>query len=157
MADQMQLQPMQIQSPSSEWDSNFESEMKKTLRELLEDKIVENKLADFPIWSMLTKTSKITFLEQKDLTIFESYLEAMVCDYLMSIPPSMINDDTIQQINQMRMISKFNLRRSAGTSTPNKMNERTVQMMQIRQSVGGGQPMGDASKPGFIKRLFGVK
>jgi ethanolamine ammonia-lyase large subunit len=132
--------------------------MKKAVKEFLEDKFVEDRTTDIPIWSMITKTSKITFLDQNEVSIFESLLEAMICRYMMSIPPCVINDDTLQLIDQVRVVSKFNLRRSSGTENANKINERTVQAMQIRQSfTSGGGISGSPQQPGFLKRLFGVR
>lgn len=131
--------------------------MKKAVKEFLEDKWVEEKIGDFPIWSMVSKTSKITFLDGYELPIFESHLEAMICGYLMSIPPCVISDDVIQMVDQVRSISKFNLRRSSGTENPSKINERTVQAMQIRQSFSAGGGGGTSPQPGFLKRLFGMR
>lgn len=149
----------QTSIPGAGWDEQFESEMKKAVKEFLEDKFVEEKIVGFPIWSMISKTSKITFLEQYDVPIFESYLESMICSYLMSLPPCIINDETIQLVDQVRTISKFNLRRSSGTDNINKVNERTVQAMQIRQSFtsGGSNSGAMTARPGFLKRMFGMK
>jgi len=151
-----QLQQYQ-QGPDSQWDDQFQSEMRKTYKILLDDEFVTDKLGNFDVWSMITKTSKITFLEKHELPIFESHLESMLCSNMMSMPPCMVSDEVLQLADQARMISRFNLRRSSGTDNLNKLNERTIQATQIRQNLSqGGSFGGGGSKPSFLKRLFGM-
>jgi len=152
---ELQIKQMEQNTPDANWDDQYESEMKKNMKELLNDQWVEERLENFEIWSMISKTSKITFISPNELSIFESYLESMICSQIMSLPPCMIDDSILQTIDQARMISKFNLRRSSGTENQNKLNERTVQATQIRQSfTGGGSNL--ASRPGLLKRMFGM-
>jgi len=153
---ELQLKQLEHSTPDSNWDDQYESEMKKNMKELLNDELVEQRLKDFEIWSMITKTSKITFITPNELSIFESHLESMICSQIMSLPPCMVNDSIMQIVDQARMISKFNLRRSSGTDNPNKLNERTVQATQIRQSFTGGG-FSQSSKPGLLKRMFGMR
>lgn len=129
--------------------------MKKTFKIILEDDFVTGKLGMFPIWSLISKTSKISFLEKYELPIFESHLESMFCSYYMSLPPCVINDDIIQIADQARMISKLNLRRSSGTENVNKLNERIIEATQIRQNFSPSS--GGGSSPGLLKRMFGMK
>jgi len=153
---ELQIKQMEQNIPNDNWDEQYETEMKKNMKELLNDKWVEDRLKDFDLWSMISKTSKITFIKPHELSIFESYLESMICSQIMSIPPCMVNDSTLQVIDQARMISKFNLRRSSGTDNPNLLNERTVQATQIRQSFSG-TGSSQNSNPGLLKRMFGLR
>ena len=155
------LSPLDIASsqyyPRSDWDAQFETEMRKAVKEFLEDEFVQEKSEEFPIWSMISKTSKITFLDRNELSIFESHLESMLCSYFMSMPPCTQNDDMYQLADQIRMISKFNLRRSSGTENANKINERTIHATQFRQSFSSSQGGAAAGgKPGLLKRMFGM-
>jgi len=152
---ELQIKQLEQSTPDQNWDEQYESEMKKNMKELLNDQWVEDRLQNFEIWAMISKTSKITFISPNELSIFESYLESMICSQIMSMPPCVVNDSILQVIDQARMISKFNLRRSSGTENQNKLNERTVQATQIRQSFAGGG-FSQASKPGLLKRMFGM-
>ena len=141
--------------PSDNWDSQFASEMQKATEVLLDDKFVEDKMGHFPIWSMATKSSKLTFLKNWEVPIFESHLEDMIINEIMDRPPCTIDDDTIQFLNQVRAISWFNIRRSAGSET-NVLNERTALVTQISQSIGGAAAAPRAAKKGFFQKLFGM-
>lgn len=156
---ELQVQQLEHAVPDANWDDQFESEIKKSLKVILDDEFVENRLGNFPVWSMVSKTSKITFLDRIELSIFESHLESMICSYIMSIPPCMIDDDTLQLVDQARIVSRFNLRRASGTDSSNKINERILEATQIRQSysTGGMGGFGSSPKPNFIKRLFGMR
>lgn len=153
---ELQYQQLKQGIPDSNWDEQFETDMKKTYKILLEDQFVEDRLGNFPIWSLVSKTSKITFLDKTELSIFESHLESMLCSYYMSLPPCMINDDICQLADQARMVSKLNLRRSSGTDNSNKINERIIEATQIRQNFSPSSG-GSSSSPGFFKRLFGFR
>lgn len=159
IGQQAEMPYTQLQNvyPDKSWDEQFESEMKKSFKVLLEDDFVVNKLKNFSVWSLVTKTSKITFLEKYELPIFESHLESMLCSEMMSHPPCMVNDEVCQLADQARMISRLNLRRSSGTDNINKLNERTVQATQIRQSLSSGGMGTSTSRPGFLKRMFGMR
>ena len=152
---ELQYQQLKQTVPDSSWDEQFESDMKKTFKIILNDKWVEDRLEAFPIWSLVSKTSKITFLDKYELPIFESHLESMLCSYYMSLPPCIINDEICQLADQARMISKLNLRRSSGTENVNKINERIVEATQIKQNFSPGSS--GQSSPGFFKRLFGMR
>jgi hypothetical protein len=143
--------------PSGSWDEQFESDMKKSIKVLLEDKFVEDKLEGFPLWAMTTKTSKLTFLKAWEVPILESHLESQICSYLMSLPPCRINDDVTQNLDQVRTTAWFNIRRSAGTENNNMLNERTALVTQVSQSIssGGIGGVGGGAKKSFFKRLFG--
>lgn len=154
---EMPYAPIQNIYPDKQWDDQFESEIKKSFKVLLEDEFVDNRLGGFSVWSLITKSAKITFLEKNELPIFESHLESMLCSNLMSYPPCMINDDVCQLADQARMISRLNLRRSSGTENINKLNERTVQATQIRQSLSSSGGMSSGTRPGFLKRMFGMR
>lgn len=147
-------------SPKEGWDSQRGSEMEKSIGVLLDDEVVTNNQAEVPIWAFATKSCKLTFLEKWEVPIFESHFESMVCNYLMSLSPCMIDDSTIQRIAQIRSIMQFNLRRSSGTDNTNKLNERTALVTQISQSITSGVRSGSSGgaspKRGLIKRMFGM-
>jgi len=152
-------QPIEVsadmfQNPTHEYDSQFESEMKKAVKEWLNDPIAENRLEENPIWATHTKTSKLTFMDKYEIPMFEADTEAMISLYLMSKPPCEIGDEVIQEVNQLRMISRMNFRRSAGTENASKINERTIQATQIRQSMNVNNA---PQKQGGLGRFFGLR
>lgn len=153
-------QPNLVVDNFSNVDGNevfVESEMRKSMGVLLDDDFVETKFENFPVWALTTKTSKLTFLDKYEVPMFEALHEAMLCKYFRSVPPCLHNDEMYQLADQARAISMLNLRRSAGSENSNKLNERTALVTQIRQSLPASGQGGMTSKPGFIKRLFGMK
>ena len=143
--------------PPQRWDDQFQSGMQKAVKTIVEDEFVEQKMVEYPIWAVGTKSAKLTFLSQNEVAIFESHFESMACMYLMAQPPCIIDDDMIQTLSQMRMVGRFNLRRSSGTENSNKLNERTSLIMQIKQSISNQSEYGGGGeKQGFFKRLFGM-
>ena len=158
MADDINVLPMAIvpqQQPSYQdtpEDLFMRSESLRALRELLNDKIVEENLQDFPLWCIASKTYKLTFFDQRDVSIQENLYEAEVCRYLRSLPPSKHSPELYLKIGQTRMVFHANLRRSLGTTDRNKLNERTAQITQFRQIMNSS---GQAQQSGFFRRLFG--
>ena len=107
----------------------YRTEFYKALEKILEDKFVEDKLKESPLWSAISKSLKLTFFDIKDIAVLENLFEAEVCRYLRSLPPSKQNLDTYLNLGQIRMIFMANIRRSLGTNTP-KINERTAILSQ---------------------------
>lgn len=156
MADEIQVPYI---PPESAEDIFYRAEALRAVKELLEDKIAEKNLGiDFELWSIISKTYKLTFFEEADVYTQENLFEAEVCKMLRSIPPCMHSPKLYLQIGQARMIFHANLRRSLGTTNRNKLNERIAQVSQFRQvmtssqfssrSAGGGVR-------GFFRKLIG--
>ena len=144
-----------INVPESEEERWYASEVMKATKEIIEDKTVEERLGkNFPLWSLMTKSLKLTFLEERDVAILENLFEAEVCKMLRSIPPSMHNSQLYLQIGQARMIFLANMRRALGTNNRSKINERIALLSQIRQVISSQTETG---KRGFLKRLFGLR
>ena len=155
----LQMQNLQDSAFGSSSEQIYtESEMKKSIKELLEDTVVDNKLKDFPVFGFLTKSSKLTFIEKNEIGIFQNIVEGSLCKFYRSVPPCRHSDEMYLMADQMKVISMFNLRRSSGTENSNKINGRTALVTQIRQSLSQGLSGGSGAKnPNFIKRLFGMR
>jgi len=144
--------------PEASDDIFYRSESMRNLKEILKDEVVEQKLKDFEIWSIISKTYKLTFFEERDVRVQENLFEAEVCKLLRSVPPCLHTPELYQLIGQARMIFHANLRRSLGTVNRNKLNERTAQISQFRQVWSSNQFSGDGGGiRSFFNRLVGRK
>lgn len=131
----------------------FRSEMFKAIEKIVEDKLVEQKLQDFPLWCGNTKTMKLTFFDEEDKVVLLNLYEAEICRYLRSLPPNKQNFQTYLQLGQARMVFYANLKRSIGTPVQ-KINERIAILSQWKIST----PMeiqGEQPKLSIWRRLFG--
>ena len=132
----------------------FRNELIKATKELIEDKLVETKLEHFPLWSIYSKTYKLTFFKDVDVLSQENMFEAEVNKLLRSIPPCRHSSDLYITLGQARMIFHANLRRSLGTNNRETINERTAQISQFKQVVTSSN-FSEAGKPGLLRRIFG--
>jgi len=153
---QLLLPPITQPGASGFYDSPedllLRNESLRSLRELLNDHIVEKNLQDFPLFVIASKTYKLTFFDNRDVNIQENLYEAEICRYLRSLPPSKHSPELYLKIGQTRMIFHANLRRSLGTTDRNKLNERIIQQTQFKQLMSGDN---SPAKSGFFRRMFG--
>jgi len=139
-------------------DIYYRNEMLRATEKIIEDKFVERHLDKFPLWSIASKSYKLTFFEERDVNIQENLFEAEVCRMLRSIPPCHHSPDLYLQIGQARMIFHTNLRRSLGTINRDKINERIALLSQIKQIISTGGSGGGSSSGGIggmFRRLVG--
>lgn len=140
--------------PETEQDIFYRTDLMRIQKEMVEDDFVKKKLEDFELWSILSKTFKLTFYGVNDVRIMENQFEAEVCKYLRSIPPCLHNPELYIKIGQARMIFHANLRRGLGTNDRNKINERIAQISQFRQFFTSS-PRNEGGVKGFFRRLVG--
>ena len=141
---------------SPQEDIFFRNEMIKITKEIIEDKTVEEKLKDFPLWAAASKSLKLTFLTPRDVTVLNNLFEAETCKMLRSIPPCVHDSDLYMRLGQARMIFMLNANRSLGTPNRNIINERIAQLSQIKQVITTGTGESGGSSKGFFKRLMGL-
>lgn len=161
MAERDKLPPIQqvhaVDARDTTADFLYRSEALRATKELLEDRIVEEGLnveAFFPLFSVMSKTMKLTFFEERDVAIMENLFEAEIIRLWRSLPPNKQNTSTLLILGQSRMVFHANLRRSLGTKEANKMNERIAQLTQMKMIMTTPTPV---KKTGFFARLFGRK
>jgi hypothetical protein len=108
----------------------------KLVQEYLEDNKIprEDKIVK-EFWGILSKFQSLSFNEPEDNEVLIHDFEAEILNFLSSIPEDEYTFQVRQIIGNIRMIFLANLRRSVGTKT-NKVNERTLQNTQIRQTFG---------------------
>lgn len=144
------LPPMPIDSLD---DALHRSEMIKATKEIIEDKFALKKMGkDFPLWSIGTKSLKLTFLNYNDAAVLHNLFEAEICKYMRSIPKCEHKVSRHLQLGQARMLFYVNLRRALGTENNKKMNERIALLSQIKQHITSG---GSSARAGFFSRMFG--
>jgi len=95
----------------------------RIIDKILKDEIAEENLKDFPLWIAYSKTTKLTFLDERDVAVLENLFEAEVCRLLRSLPPSQQKPEIYRKIGQARMLFYANIRRSLGK---NGINERLL-------------------------------
>ena len=127
----------------------FRSELGRSIDKILKDETAEENLKDFPLWVAHAKTTKLTFLDERDVAVLENLFEAEVCRYLRSLPPTQQKPDVYKKIGQGRMIFYMNLRRSLGKGD---INERTAIASLMKFVMVGEMKQ---KKPGFLERLRG--
>jgi len=127
----------------------FRSELGRSIDKILKDEVAEEQLKDFPLWVAFSKTTKLTFLDERDVAVLENLFEAEVCRYLRSLPPSEQKPQVYKKIGQARMIFYMNLRRSLGKGD---INERTAIASLMKFVMVGEMKQ---RKPGFLERLRG--
>lgn len=142
--------------PEASEDIFYRSDMMRSLEKMVDDDFVKEKLKDFELWSILSKSYKLTFFSMDDVYVQENLFEAEVCKLLRSIPPCMHDTKLSLKIGQSRMIFQANLRRSLGTNDRNKINERIAQISQFRQFISSSmQSQGGGGIRGFLSKLAG--
>jgi len=127
----------------------YRGELLRSIDKILRDEVAEEQLKDFPLWVATAKTSKLTFLDERDVSVLENLFEAEVCRYLRSLPPSQQKPEVYKKIGQARMIFFMNLRRSLGRGD---VNERTAIASLMKFVMVGEMKQ---KKPGFLERLRG--
>lgn len=142
--------------PQTAVDIFHRTEAMRAIKEIITDEVVDERLKNFDIWSVISKTYKLTFFEQWDVNAQENLFEAEVNKLLRSIPPCLHNPELYLKIGQARMIFHANLRRSLGTTNRNKLNERTAQISQFRQVMTSNQFQsgGGGGIKGFFRGLI---
>lgn len=123
------------------------------VEKLLRDVKVERELEKFKIWAGLTNSIKLSFLEPQDEENIMNYFEYSVCMFGLQNPELFKKFDTIQEINQARIVTLANIKRGIGTTSPNKKNERIAISTERKESIAMGS---ETYKPSIVKRLFGL-
>lgn len=144
-------QATEVMSPMSAYQS---PDAMMSAKELIEDKAIDQKMDNFPLDIIASKSLKLSFIDNKTAQYLRNLFEAEVIKYLRSLPPNMHTVTTYQKVGNARMIFEVNLNRARGTTNRDTINERTAQVSQIKQIITSGTT---TAKRGIFKRLFGVK
>jgi hypothetical protein len=137
-------------------DDLYKSDMIRLADTLLNDQIVDTKLQNFPLWSTMSRSMKLSFFTGNDVASLEHLFEAEVCRLMRRLPPTEQNYNTYSMIAQARMIFKANIRRSLGM-TQGTLNERLAILTQLKMMtpVSSMIEMPHQQKRGFWGKLTG--
>lgn len=143
-------------SQGSAYDDLFKSEMAKTADTLLRDDIADKKLAEFPLWTSISRSMKLTFFTENDVASIEHLYEAEVCRLMRRLPPSQQQYNTYSMIAQARILFKANIRRSLGVKS-GQINERLAFLTIFKMFSGVSSPIESphAAKRGVLDRVLG--
>lgn len=106
-------------------------------------------------WAIHCKALGLTFLEEKDLPLIDMFNQVLRIDALMDKPPHMISFNDTHELDQNQLFF-FLKAKSAIGSNKGKMNERTLQVTQIGQSIST-QTLGQMGQnKGMLQKLKGL-
>ena len=132
-------------------DFLIKSEMLKAVREILNDKKLEDFVNGSPFEWIAAKSLRLTFFDERDVTILEREFEAYMCSFLNSLPSYVYrNVDVSQKLDAFKILFKSVIRRSSGT-TKSRMNERYLLGAIIKHI----SLPAEEKKKGILERLSG--
>jgi len=101
------------------------------------------------LWIFFSRSTKISFLNDKEVNDLMWEFELIRLTIIESIPKADYNEDLELELEQIRMEFKLNLNRSKGGA----MNERTL-LGASTQATFSERPMGRTSgEPGFLDKI----
>ena len=132
----------------------YRSEMLRATEKLVKDDLIEEKLKDFELWPIISKTIKLTFVNEREANILRQLLEAEICRLMRSKPISELDGKFFENVGNARIVALLNINRSKGVINKNLLNERTALISQYKQIVTASQYQG-TEKRGFWSKIFG--
>jgi len=147
---------VQMPSSSGTEDLHFRSEIMRLSREMLDDNLTFEKLKDNPLWPFISKTMKLTFIDEKEAFMMRQLLEAEVCKVMRNTSACMQDRYFHEELSQARIIALCNINRAKGTEKASSMlNERIANISQFSQHFS--TPVGGSGQNrSFLSRVFGV-
>lgn len=146
---------VQLPSTSGSEDLHFRSEIMRLSREMLDDNLTFEKLKDNILWPFISKTMKLTFIDEKEAFMMRQLLEAEVCKIMRNTSACMQDKEFHEELAQARIIALCNINRAKGTDKAASMlNERIANISQFSQHFS--TPIhGSGESRSFLRRLFG--
>ncbi len=103
-------------------------------------------------WAIFGKALSLTFLEERDLPLIDMYTNVLRIDSLMSQPSHMLTFEQTHQMDQTQLYFYLQAKRAIGTNQ-GKVNERTLQVTQIAQSINTQTGSGQQKQSNMMARL----
>lgn len=136
--DQLALKPISLQM----------------INEIVEDDFTQGKLEDNPLWPFVSKTCKLTFIDEPGAFALSQLLEAEVCKAIRNKPPCEQDNKFYMEIGQGRIIGKLNIMRAKGTDKAQSMlNERIANISQNIHYSGLSQQTQSSGLMGRLKSM----
>lgn len=134
-----------------------QEELSQLVRQLLDDEITEGYLANSPLWAVITKTFKLTFLDETAAEILHlRYKEAKIA-YRVSLPSWKWDRKQSMFLYNLDFIFESNLNRAKGFED-GRLNERVLISSQIKHAttvLAESQPVKSTGIRGVIGKVFG--
>ena len=103
-------------------------------------------------WSIFGKGLSLTFLEEKDLPIIDMFNQVLRIDALMNQPAHRLTFEQSHQLDQIQLYFFLQAKRAIGTNH-GKINERTLQVTQIGQTISHQTSSVQGQKVNMLSRL----
>ena len=103
------------------------------LKHYTEDDIIPKEVKTSQ-WSVFGRGLALTFLDEKDLPVVDMFSNILRIDALMNQPAHDLTFEQTHQLDQTQLYFYIQAKRAIG-SNKGKMNERTLQVTQIGQSI----------------------
>ncbi|KKK87800.1 hypothetical protein LCGC14_2749630 [marine sediment metagenome] len=107
-------------------------------------------------WAIFGKGLSLTFLDEKDLPIIDMFNNILRINSLINQPAHRISFEETNQLDQTQLYFYLQAKRAIGTNQ-GKVNERTLQVTQIGQSIST-QTMNGPQQPrrGILAKVRGM-
>ena len=103
-------------------------------------------------WAIFGKGLSLTFLDEKDLPIIDMFNNILRINALMNQPAHRISFEETNQLDQTQLYFYIQAKRAIG-SNRGKMNERTLQVTQIGQTISTQTLNTQAPKVNMMAKL----
>lgn len=149
------MQPPDMAAGMLAYDQAKQKEFLEVLKHYAEDGSIPPHVKNSK-WAIFGKGLSLTFLEEKDLPIIDMFNQILRIDVLMNQPAHLLTFEETHQLDQTQLYFYLQAKRAIGT-TQGKVNERTLQVTQIGQSIST-QTTNSPSAPrrGILQKVRGM-
>ena len=126
----------------------------EVLKHYTEDDMIPKEVTESK-WSIFGKGLQLTFLEEKDLPIIDLFNNVLRMDTLMSQPAHKLTFEHSHQMDQTQLYFFIQAKRAIGTNQ-GKINERTLQVTQIAQSINTQAVSGQQKSSNMMAKLRSI-
>lgn len=106
-------------------------------------------------WAIFGKGLSLTFMEERDLPIIDMFNNVLRIDSLMNQPAHMLTFEQSHQLDQTQLYLYLQAKRAIGTNQ-NKINERTLQVTQIGQTISTQTMNTQQRQQNILSKLRGL-
>lgn len=145
---------LQGQLPQQATNLLNQKDFLEVLKHYTEDDMIPKEVTTSK-WSIFGKGLQLTFLEEKDLPIIDVFNNVLRIDTLMSMPSHLLTFEHSHQMDQTQLYMFIQAKRAIGT-TQGKVNERTLQVTQIAQSINTQSISGQQKSSNMMAKLRSI-
>ena len=131
-----------------------QKEFLDVLKHYTEDDAISEKTKSTK-WAIFGKSLPLTFLEEKDLPIIDMFNNVLRIDALTNQPAHKLTFEQSHQLDQTQLYFYLQAKRAIGTNQ-NKVNERTLQVTQIGQSISTQTMNTQQKQRSILSKLRGM-